>query len=228
MIDRTFYIYLHRRDDTGEVFYVGKGTRTKKHQYQRASEASNRNVIWNRITAKTTYSIELVADFFIEEDCFDKERELISLYGKRVYGGLLSNLTDGGEGHAGLPKTAETVEKLRVASSGERHANWGKKLSAETCKRKSESMKASPLNLRGKKLPDWWKQRISETKVGVLNPMYGKTGAKHPNSKPVKDSSSGVVYESMTAAAASLGMKVGTLYNMLKGTNPNRTTMEFA
>ena len=24
-MDRSFYVYFHRRNDTGEVFYVGKG-----------------------------------------------------------------------------------------------------------------------------------------------------------------------------------------------------------
>ena len=35
MID-TYFIYVHRRDDTNEVFYVGKGTRTQTKQYSRA------------------------------------------------------------------------------------------------------------------------------------------------------------------------------------------------
>lgn len=228
MIERSFYIYLHRRDDTGAIFYVGKGTRTKKHQYQRAYELSSRNILWKRIANKTNYTVEIVADFFDEKHCFDMERELIALYGKRANGGTLCNMTDGGEGHVGLEKTAETIEKLRAASSGSRHPNFGKKLSAETCRKKSESMKASDKNLKGKTLPDWWKKKIAETNHGALIPMYGKTGAAHHNSRKVKDVETGTMYESMTAAANAIGMKVGTLYNMLKGTNPNRTSLEFA
>ena len=66
------------------------------------------------------------------------------------------------------------------------------------------------------------------TKLGKANPMYGKTGSAHHNSRKVKDVETGTIYESMTAAANAIGMKVGTLYNMLKGTNPNRTSLELA
>ncbi|MCR4340838.1 MAG: hypothetical protein NUW01_13240, partial [Gemmatimonadaceae bacterium] len=68
MTDRSYFVYLHRRDDTGEVFYVGKGTRTQKHQYDRSLDRSSRNPHWKRIVAKHGHTAEVVADFFIEND----------------------------------------------------------------------------------------------------------------------------------------------------------------
>ena len=68
----------------------------------------------------------------------------------------------------------------------------------------------------------------SITKVGALNPMYGKTGAAHPNSRKVRDRSTGAIYDSVQIAADELGHKMKTLYNWLSGHRPNPTTLEFA
>lgn len=228
MIERTYYIYLHRRADTGEVFYVGKGTRTHKHQYARSEDSASRNAHWSRIVAKHGYSVELVADFYSEDDAFDLERKLIAEYRRIREGGSLCNLTDGGEGHCGYSPTDATREKLRAAVSAEKHPNYGKKLSAETCRRKSESMKASNLNLRGKKLPAWWKEKIANSKIGDLNPMHGKTGSKHPMSRPIIHLASGVFFDSVQDAADHYGYKMKTLYNWLSGHRDNPTPLEFA
>lgn len=230
MIKPTFYIYLHRRNDTGEVFYVGKGTHSEKHKYNRAYYSKKRNAIWNSIIAKTGYTVELIADFFNESDCFDMERDLIRFYKRKSDGGSLCNLTAGGDGHFGYSPTQKTREKLRAISTGKNHPNWGKKLSAETCRKKSESMRLSEKNLKGKTLPDWWKQKIAETKRGSDNPMYGKTGIKHPNSKPVIHFMTGVFFENVTEAAQWCGLSVGSLYNRLKGYKgyTNNTGLEFA
>lgn len=228
MIEPTYFIYQHRRLDTGEVFYIGKGTRTHQKQYQRAYVTEKRSAFWTAISSKAGHSVELVADFYTESDAFEMERELIALHGRRVDGGSLCNLTLGGDGPSGFSPTQETRAKLRAAVAGERHANWGKKLSDETCRKKSESLKNSPLNLRGKKLPDWWKQRIAAAKVGVLNPMHGKTGAAHPNSRRVRDTKDGAVYDSVLIASEACGYKMKTLYNWLSGHRPNPTTLEFA
>lgn len=228
MIKQTYFIYIQRRSDTGEVFYVGKGTRTKKRQYGRAYVTEKRSAFWMAIVAKADYTVELVADYFSEADAFDAERALIAEYKRRCDGGSLCNLTLGGEGLSGIAPSPETRAKLRAANSGDRHANWGKKLSAETCRKKSESLKNSPLNLRGKKLPDWWRQRISAGKIGSLNPMHGKTGAAHPNSRKVRDAATGEVYDSVLIASEARGCKMKTLYNWLSGHRPNPTTLEFA
>jgi hypothetical protein len=58
--------------------------------------------------------------------------------------------------------------------------------------------------------------------------MFGKLGEAHHRSRKVFDEATGLTHPSMTAAASAIGMKVGTLYNMLVGTNPNRTSMRFA
>lgn len=228
MTDATYFIYLHIRNDTGQVFYVGKGTRTHAKQYQRAYVTKKRSRFWQAIAGKAGYSVVLYAEFFSEADAFNMECELIAQHGRIKQGGTLCNLTLGGEGHTGLSASQETRQKLSAAISGERHFNWGRKLSAETCRRKSEAMKASPHNLAGKKLPDWWKQRIANGKMGKRNPMHGKTGAAHPNSRRVRDKATGVEYPSVTAAARAAGLSIQGLHNMLTGHRVNTSTMELA
>jgi len=224
----TYFIYVHRRDDTNEVFYVGKGTRTQTKQYSRAYVTTKRNHFWRNITSRTTFTVELVADFFTEEDAFEMERELIATYRRRKDGGTLCNLTLGGEGHSGHSPGDETRAKLSAAFSGAKHHNWGKRLSAETCRKKSETLKSSPHNLRGKTLPTWWKERIAAAKIGQLNPMYGKTGADHPNSRRVRNRETGEIFDSVQIASDALGFKMKTLYNWLSGHRKNPTALEFA
>ena len=228
MTNRTYFIYLHRRHDTDEIFYVGKGTRTQGKGYYRAYTNYGRNEIWGHIVKKISYSVELIADFFLEDDAFTFERELIVKYGMRCNGGSLCNLTIGGDGRTGLSPSAETRVKLSMALSGTNHPNWGKKLSTETCRRKSESMKISPYNLRGKKLPKFWRDRTSIKKIGKLNPMYGKVGALHHNSRKVLNVVTGTMYDSVRVAAEANNYKMKTLYNWLSGHRLNPTKLEFA
>lgn len=227
MIDAHF-VYVHRKAKTGEVFYVGKGTRCAKKRDGRAYATHNRTNHWRNIVAKHGLLVEVVSWFESNEDCLRMERDLIAYYGRSMDGGCLCNLTLGGEGSTGLPLSAEARRKLSEANRGERHFNWGKKLSPETCAKKSESMRASPKNLRGKKLPDWWVEKIRAAKLGAQNPMHGKTGAAHPKSRKVRDRASGAMYDSVQIAADALGFKMKTLYNWLSGHRPNPTALEFA
>lgn len=210
-----FYVYQHRRRDNGAIFYVGKGSRAS-----RMNERLGRNIWWQRIVAKAGgFDAEVVGRFRTETEAFEVERALIAHYGKA----RLCNLTDGGEGHHGLSPSSATREKLRRAVGGERHPNWGKRLSVETCRRKSESMKASAKNLRGKKLPSWWRDRIRATKIGPLNPMFGKPS---PLARRVRIRE--VEYPSIMAAARAVGYSFQGVANMLSGHRRNRLGVELA
>lgn len=226
MINR-FFIYQHKTADTGTVFYIGKGT-LKKGGFERAYVRKRRSKFWQAIVEKHGLVVEILESFDTESAAFEREKCLIALHGRRADGGTLCNLTLGGDGASGVNVTQETREKLRAAVAGEKHPNWGKRLSEETCRKKSETMKASPHSLKGKTLPDWWKQRIAATKVGEMNPMHGKRGAEHPQSRAIVNASYGLVFESVTEAADFYGMKMKTLYNQLTGHRPNKLNLEFA
>jgi hypothetical protein len=187
--------------------------------------------MWKSIVAKNNgvFIPEIICYCDTEIEVNELEKQYIKHYGRRNLGlGTLCNLTDGGDGSVGIIATEETRRKLSIAFSGENHPNFGKKLSKETCLKKSESMKNSDKNLRGKKLSEDWKNSIRVTKIGELNPMFGRTGEKHPNSKKVIDINTGIVYNSITEAAEVNGLKMKTLYNFLSGHRQNKTTLKFA
>lgn len=227
MEDMAFYIYRHIRPDTNEVFYIGKGFANNKSHSIRYKEKKGRNRWWNSVVAKNggIFHTEIIYWCLTENEANAKEREFIAIYGRRDLGnGTLVNLTDGGDGSAGIIMSDETRRKLSVLWTGENHPNFGKKLSQETCDKKSKSMKESPKSLKGKKLPDWWVEKIRQTKFGEDNPMYGKPS---PHAKKVIDTETGVVYGSIMESAKSTPYQFQYVSAMLNGTKPNKTNLRY-
>lgn len=97
-----FYTYLWLRED-GTPYYVGKGKGYRAY-----------NNDGHRVKKPTENSRIIVQLFESQEDAFFAEKFLIVLYGRMSLGtGCLANLTDGGEGVAGISQ--ETIEKKRAA-----------------------------------------------------------------------------------------------------------------
>lgn len=99
-----YYVYEHLRNDTNEVFYVGKG------KDYRANSKKNRNAYWKNVVNKAGgFTVRFVAENIDDEELayFCEEERIDQL--KRL-GIVLTNLTIGGEG----------------ASGGENHHMWGK------------------------------------------------------------------------------------------------------
>lgn len=225
-----FYIYRHIRPDNNEVFYIGKGSTVSKSNAIRHLEKHGRNKWWKAIVAKNNgeFKSEVIFYCHTEDEVNKKEIEFIALYGRKANGGTLCNLTNGADGSLGLIVSQETREKLSKKLSGKNHPNWGKKLSGEICRKKSESMRSSNKNLRGKKLPDKWREKIRQSKIGELNHRYGRRGQETPNARYVLNEVNGIFYESVTEASESVGIKMKTLYNMLSGHRKNKTNLIFA
>jgi len=127
------YVYRHRRLDNYEVFYVGIGS----NKY-RAYNTKTRSSFWKKITNKTKYQVEILAENLSWEDACDLEKLLISEYGrKNLSTGSLCNLTDGGEGTLGRKVSEKTKNKIS-------QSNIGKKASKETI----ENLKKSHLGIK--------------------------------------------------------------------------------
>lgn len=109
-----FYVYVHRRDDTGEIFYVGKGSRLKEDRpFKRAFDESNgRSNFWKGVVSKAGGRVvEIVGVLPTEEGAFVLEKALIRHYRRRSDGGTLVNLTEGGDGVSGVISSPETIRK---------------------------------------------------------------------------------------------------------------------
>lgn len=105
-MEKKYYIYIHKRNDTGDIFYVGFGTKYGK-KYSRSKELSkrHRNFLWWKIYngCNRDISIEIVFESDIKKDAIQEEIRLISVYGRMIDGtGILTNLSDGGE-YGGSP-----------------------------------------------------------------------------------------------------------------------------
>lgn len=111
------YLYRHIRHDKDEPFYIGIGTDING-RYKRAREKFGRNKIWKDIVAKTTYHIEIMMDDLSIDEAHIKEIYFIGLYGKKMNGGVLANITDGGEGCVGLIHSEETKRKIAAMKIG--------------------------------------------------------------------------------------------------------------
>lgn len=147
-------VYIHIRLDNNEVFYVGRGTDTK-----RMSSKSNRNKYWHNIVNKHGYRSEIIweSDADMEKnvawgEAGKKEIEFIKKYGRKDLGeGTLVNMTDGGEGVIGKIYTEEYRKKLSEShigiQSGNKHPLYGKGHSQETRKKISERQKGKKLSL---------------------------------------------------------------------------------
>jgi len=146
--------YIHKRKDTGKVFYVGIGDKTRPY-------TQRKNKMWKGIVSKYGYIIEILYQDLSWEEAVLIERYLICSLGRRDLGkGELANMTDGGEGNQNIIYTEEWKERQRIASTG-------RKQSMKTLEKKS-------LSLKGKLFQQERKNNISLSKkgkyLGVNNP----------------------------------------------------------
>lgn len=147
-----FYVYEHIRNDTAQVFYVGKGHGGRCHS------KTGRNSHWHRIVNIGGFSVRKVVEDVEEDLAFLVEIERIDQL-KRM-GVRLCNQTDGGEGASGAKRSAETLAKMSA---------WqiGRKLPAETRAKLSAAH-------TGRKFPPEYGERISARQSGDKNHMFGK------------------------------------------------------
>ena len=101
-----YYIYAHYRNDTGDVFYIGKG------EGNRHKSRQGRNTYWVNIVNAHGYRVEILQHFETETEAFDAEQSLIEELGRKDLGkGLLVNMSDGGEGASGAVRTTEQRQR---------------------------------------------------------------------------------------------------------------------
>ena len=188
-----YYVYIHRKADTGEIFYVGKGTADRAWQL-----GYKRNQHWNRVVAKHGFIVELVETGLTNEQSIEKEIALIAHYGIDN----LCNMTEGGEGGGiGRKWSDESRRKLSEAKKGK--PNPG--IAGEKNHMKTPESRAKMSELfKGRKMP--WMQgenspmlkqknrdAVSARCKGVKRPDI--TGKNHKNAKKVLCVETGVVFD---------------------------------
>jgi hypothetical protein len=183
-----FYVYEHRRNDTGAVFYIGKGVGSRLRSKQ------GRTDYWCRVVAKAGYQAVKVVDGLDEELALLAEMELIDKH--RRAGVRLVNLTDGGEGMSGYKRSAESIERgasklrglkrpdisalLSGIPKSEEHrrklslARAGSTASDEARAKMSAARKGKPSSMLGKKHREESKEKTRQALLGDKNHFFGR------------------------------------------------------
>lgn len=241
-------VYFHRNPITYEIFYVGIAS--EKTRYKRHFQKTNRNKYWHHTVKKYGgFIVQVVCEKLSDEAAKEKERFYISLLGKKINGGQLVNLADGGETNSGYKFTEDHKGKISNAAKkrgnewlntpeirakaaktfsdrytgkfkGKENPNFGNRWTDEMKKSMSEKKK-----LYFSKIPSRRKvyQKLPEDvrKKIVYESMVNRWGKK------VVCLKTGKVYKTIVEAAASIGMKSDTLRHKLNGKNPNETFLRF-
>lgn len=137
-----FYTYQHTRNDTGAIFYIGKG------HGSRLTSRKSRNAHWHNIVAKHGYTATIIASFASSEEALTHEVAMIALHSKTC---SLVNQTAGGDGlinpsdetrakmrakklgcaNATGERSKEAKERMRIAQLGNSNAKGNKSISGQ-------------------------------------------------------------------------------------------------
>lgn len=217
--ENLYYLYRHIRPDKNEPFYIGVGDYFgygRARKYKRAFTVKGRNSIWQRIYKKNNYEIEV--DIILESGDWNyiikKEIEFISLYGRiNNDTGILSNMTNGGEGCVGYRHTKETLvilsEYLKIAKEKLNRPEVRDKM-----KKFYESRKGKKVMPEGFVFSAESKKKMSDS----------RSGSKSYLAEKVINTNNNKMYGCVEDALKDSGVTKWAFYKMLKGIRPNKTT----
>lgn len=198
---KQFFVYVHKKESDGTIFYVGKGTKL------RWCNIYSRSLHWKNTARKHGVYCDIVATSLTAQEALILEKKLIESYGRQDMGtGSLVNMTAGGEGVVDYVFTEEHRQKLAITSTGRKHTeefkamvsriHTGKVVSEETRKKQSDYR-------TGRRLSDEQKLKLR----GKVNSL----------SRQVMCVQTGVVYSSVTNAARATGSDGSSITKVCKG-----------
>lgn len=169
-MDKIYYVYVYLDPTNDEVFYVGKGKENRFMVHLRPSKlrenSEKSKKIKKILKAGVDPIIVIIFDGLTESEALDKEREIISQYGKEN----LTNKTLGGQGVSGLispflgrKHTQKAKEKIRKSKIGIKNPMFGKKRSKESIDKTRKKISGENHPLYGKCRPKNVRDKISRS-----------------------------------------------------------------
>lgn len=152
--DILYYVYQHRRKDTNEIFYIGKG------RGYRAWNRNSRNSYWNHIVSKHGYTVEILKDFEDESEAYSLEVELI----KNV--NPVANFTSGGEGGSSWWDSASEDVREQFRQDSKERCGPGVEAAAKLRKGQTKETHKGLARMA---------EKHSISNSGEGNPMFGKS-----------------------------------------------------
>lgn len=226
------------------------GIASEKGRSQRPYKKDNRNKYWQHYVAKHGgFIVQIVREGISLEDACYWERWYIKLLGKKIEGGQLVNLADGGETNAGCKKNTEQKKQLsdraklrgtkfllapeirRKAGAtlsklfkgrfkGDENPNFGNKWTPEMKRKLSEKKKEHFKNIPSRRKV-YQKLDPVVARRNIYIAMVNSWGKK------VVCTKTGIIFNTIVDAASSIGMKKDTLRQKLNGGSPNETYLVF-
>ena len=166
-----FYVYMLIDPRNNKPFYIGKGkdNRYLDHFKENRIKKDKNLLKINKIRKIKKLGLEVVVKFYIENvsniTACQIEKNLIEYYGRiDLKNGILTNLTDGGDGVSGKVFSEIERKKLSEKMLGDKNPNYGNKWTEEQKEKLSEKMKLNP-TFKGKHHSEEHKKYISSIQV---------------------------------------------------------------
>lgn len=163
VMENKYYVYEWYNVDTGDIFYVGKGSGDRYRQKQ----PTKRNRYFIRYINKHNCLSRKIKENLTEQEAYEFERETIQLYKDAGY--KLVNFDEGGRaggkcigednGMYGRTHTPEAISKIRAANLNGRNAGVN-----------NSQYGISPKNRMDEKTYEIWRNKQHQRKFGNTNP----------------------------------------------------------
>lgn len=168
-----YYTYALINPFTNQPFYIGKGKKNRAMDHineasypdTKKSNKHKLNTIREILSNNGEVIIKYIDTNLTEKLAFELEMFIIELLGRRdKKTGILTNLTDGGEGFSGLNRNLSGENTPNYGKRGEDSIWWGRHHTEETKRKQSEKQK-------GKIITEEHKQNMRKPKSeqGRLN-----------------------------------------------------------
>lgn len=155
---REFYVYVLFRPWDGSPFYVGKGKGRRWLTHDRPWHRTGNRRLSSIVKKARSLGLEIpkvkIRENLTESESFQIEVALIAAIGRGL-DGPLANMTDGGEGIAGLNHSQESRAKMSALKKGR-----------ATGPRSPEHRAALSRALKGRIIKTEWRSKMSIAKKG--------------------------------------------------------------